>query len=427
MGIYVFCASTGENTITERGEYATYQNSLNAYGENLRKKEIIIPNIKTFINNGNRLGRVPLGYDHFGPRVKNPHKVQGFQEILINKEGEILRKGFELKLTGRYSDVQIIKKLEALGLKIRPQKLSKIWRNPFYCGVSISSFIETPVIGNWEPLISQVDFKKIQKILENNPSGFQHNSIDTTKILGAKFSKCSECNGTITAYLNKKKNIYYYKCPNCNINANAVTTKNSKTKGLINLFVSHLKSYTIPEPLLKLIKMQIEKSFVDLNKANHQNQKELELALKTANRQIQEIKIEWGLNKKPEEICKLAIAKLEDDIFNINQQLDSLPSIKSNLEEKINKAIDNLQNIDALWLSLKYEGQRLLQQTLFPNGLTIDLKNREFLTSEINTFFSLIKTLSISYSENKMGINQSETDLSPIVARPGFEPGTSGL
>jgi len=33
----------------------------------------------------------------------------------------------------------------------------------------------------------------------------------------------------------------------------------------------------------------------------------------------------------------------------------------------------------------------------------------------------------ISYKENKKGINQSENDLSPLVARPGFEPGTSGL
>ena len=33
----------------------------------------------------------------------------------------------------------------------------------------------------------------------------------------------------------------------------------------------------------------------------------------------------------------------------------------------------------------------------------------------------------ISYKENKKGIKQNEPELSPLVARPGFEPGTSGL
>ena len=33
----------------------------------------------------------------------------------------------------------------------------------------------------------------------------------------------------------------------------------------------------------------------------------------------------------------------------------------------------------------------------------------------------------MNYKENKKGINQFETDLSPLVARPEFEPGTSGL
>jgi hypothetical protein len=54
-------------------------------------------------------------------------------------------------------------------------------------------------------------------------------------------------------------------------------------------------------------------------------------------------------------------------------------------------------------------------------------KNHRYLTKNVNSYFGLINTLSTSYKENKKGINQTDADLSPLVARSGFEPETSGL
>ena len=56
-----------------------------------------------------------------------------------------------------------------------------------------------------------------------------------------------------------------------------------------------------------------------------------------------------------------------------------------------------------------------------------DPENHRYLTKNVNSYFGLINTLSTSYKENKKGINQSSADLSPLVARSGFEPETSGL
>jgi hypothetical protein len=64
---------------------------------------------------------------------------------------------------------------------------------------------------------------------------------------------------------------------------------------------------------------------------------------------------------------------------------------------------------------------------LFPEGVLYDPENHRYLTKKVNSYFGLINTISRNYRENKKGINQSDTDLSPFVARPGFEPGTSGL
>ena len=427
LGVFVYDVSTGDNTLTERGELNVYTSSINAFRDNVIRKEILRPNIVERMSEGVIMGKAPMGYDHFGPRVSNISKIQGIQELVVNRDGEFLKIAFGYKLSGQYSDAQIIKKLLALGFKIRPQKLSKIWRNPFYCGILVSKFLPNPVKGKWEPLISESQFIKLQKLLQENPSGFQHNSNDLPKVLGAKFSKCSNCGGTITGYLNKLKKIYYYKCPKCNKNANADTTPHSKNKGLNSIFACYLASFKIPDSIVELVKLQTSKIFSELNKENTILTETLKANREKIEKQIISIKKDWGLGLKPEDVCKIAINDLELKLVAISQELERAPSPTSNLNKILEIAINNLQNIDKMWLSLNYDGKRSLQKAMFPLGLTIDLENRQFLTNQENNFISLINSISTTYVQNKKGINQALPDLSPMVARPGFEPGTSGL
>jgi hypothetical protein len=47
--------------------------------------EIIRPAMQTFIKNGGRFGSAPLGYDHYGPRVKKEGFLSSKQRFEINK------------------------------------------------------------------------------------------------------------------------------------------------------------------------------------------------------------------------------------------------------------------------------------------------------------------------------------------------------
>ncbi len=89
--------------------------------------------------------------------------------------------------------------------------------------------------------------------------------------------------------------------------------------------------------------------------------------------------------------------------------------------------MNKLQNIDQLWVSLKYEGRTLLQRTLFPNGIKVDLKNRMNLTGESNKFIELINTFSMNYDKKENGNQHILNADSHLVARMGIEPITSGL
>jgi len=89
-----------------------------------------------------------------------------------------------------------------------------------------------------------------------------------------------------------------------------------------------------------------------------------------------------GLNK--EQICKI----------RVNEKLDI-----------VIKNIDFIKN----------------KTNLFPVGVLYDFEKHRYLIKNVNSYFGLINILSTNYNKNKIGIKQDELELSPLVARTGFE------
>ena len=84
-------------------------------------------------------------------------------------------------------------------------------------------------------------------------------------------------------------------------------------------------------------------------------------------------------------------------------------------------------NVNRIWGSSNLENKRILCKILFPRGLFYDPKKHQYLTKGMNQYFSLINSLSLDYKLNKKGNSPVLFEDSLSVARPGFEPGTSGL
>jgi site-specific DNA recombinase len=126
LGVHLIETSTGNSTTSERGKVSIYESLFHAYKENIERMEIIIPAMQTFIKKGGRFGSAPLGYDHYGPRVKREGFLSSKQRFEINKTGEILKDAWKWKASGLYNDVQIIDKLAQRGVKVIPQYISKV-------------------------------------------------------------------------------------------------------------------------------------------------------------------------------------------------------------------------------------------------------------------------------------------------------------
>ena len=147
--------------------------------------------MKKFVKSGQNFGVVPIGYDHYGPRVVDPLKRDVSQRIEINEDGIKLRNAWKWKLEG-LSDVEIIRRLDGVGVKITKQNISAMWRRPFYIGVQTNAFLDgKPIKGNWEPLISEEVFWRVQNILEGNNQGYTiEKNNDSRPLIGTLLLPC---------------------------------------------------------------------------------------------------------------------------------------------------------------------------------------------------------------------------------------------
>jgi DNA invertase Pin-like site-specific DNA recombinase len=269
MGVHIIEVSTGKNTTTDRGEHEIFESLLYARKENIERGEVTMPGLIRFIEQGDWLGVVPRGYDHFGTRVTRSQYVTGKQKIVINNEGELLKKAWKWKLQGD-ADFTIIEKLSVMGLVLSKQFISAMWRKPFYCGISTHKYLQGKSIkGNWEGLVSVTDFQKINESLDSKSNnGYEQSKFHEGRPLQSLLY-CGVCGTKITGY--KAKKLYdYYKCNNNNCETKDMNAINSsKSKGLNDIFVEYLSQYELKANHVEAFKEQIKLTIRSLEKDSY--------------------------------------------------------------------------------------------------------------------------------------------------------------
>ncbi len=387
LGVHLIEVCSGISTTTERGKVAIYESLFYAYKENLERKEILIPSMMAYVQKGYRLGVTPIGYDHYGPRVRSEIFFRRQQKIVINKEGELLAQAWQWKASGLYSDAQIIQKLSVRGLQISPQKLSSIWRNPFYCGININRMLTEPVKGNWEPLVTKQVFIKVQQLLENNHSGYQHKKEKANRPL-LRLLKCNNCDNYLTGYMIHKKNLHYYCCQKCKgVSLNANTTPKSRRRGAHDLFLDLLDKYHIADYIIPLIALQLTKLFNYYHNAAPGNNYTVESQLKALEEKRKALKIRYGLGEVSMEIYDLTSTYLTKQIQVVEKELEAVLPKVSDQAKLLESSLQKLKNgLSVLWNSCSLDDKRRIQRLLFPEGIYYDIKNHGYQIRRVNHF-----------------------------------------
>lgn len=429
IGVHLIEITSGKNTFTARGEAEIMESLINARKENLERLEHTIPGLITLIKNGDWLGKAPKGYTHYGKKVKDSNNITGVQKIVINEEGIILQKAWNWKLQGE-QDFIIIQKLNDLGLCVSKQFLSSMWRNPFYCGISAHKFLKGNVVtGKWEQMISVNDFQSINAVLDGKPNvGYTQSKLSEDRPLQS-ILYCGDCNTKMTGYVAKEK-FHYYKCQNKDCSCkdmNANSSKKSLQKGLNNIFEEYLNTYSLNDVYIDAFKAQMKLTISNIEKEQKVDKKSISDKIDEVQIKLEKLENRYIYDGLDTTTYHKHKSQLETELGELSTKNLKLDKAISNQDSKINSCTIIAQNISKYWSSGNIETKMKIQNLVFPNGVVINPKNRQYRTSKVNSIFTASASFSSDYDLKENDASDDLSDASCLVAGTGLEPMTFGL
>lgn len=357
------------------------------------------------------------------PRGYSAVKEGKVRTIVINEEGEMLRKAFIWKSEGM-KDSKIIQKLKTLGFSISKQDLSRNFTKPFYCGLINHGLLDGDVVqGNHPKLISLDIFLKVNGIRENSANyGVPHEK-EREELPLKVYVKCDRCKQPFTGYSRNKKTslnlfvYYYYKCRTDGCKCN------KRADDLHSLYVEELAKYAIKENLLTVVNYELENYFHEITKDRVEEEKQLKHQLTEVNKKIENIEEKYYvLNEMTAEVFKKFSSRFEDEKYKIVKLLEECSFSISNLQESIVEVTHFTDKINAGWTFSDISAKETLQNIIFPEGIYYDRENHSFRTPKVNFIFELIARQISNTDENGKATNHLTDDLSLAAEKEGFEP-----
>ena len=409
QGISVLSVTQPADTDTPSGRLQQNIHFIFSQYDNEVRRERTMAGTREKLLRGYWIGAVPPGYDKI--------KINKEGKIVINETGKLIKKAFHWRAYHRMPSTEIVAKLRKLGLNMYPQKLSKIFHNPFYCGLIAHGALRGKVIEGKHPaLISKEIFLKVNDILHQERFKGKH-AKEMPEVPLKHFVKCAtHTNRILTGYLVRKKGLYYYKCgvKGCNTNRSAKVF-HLKFKGLLN-------KYTINSELINPIREQLYFKINELTKESKEQKGRLKERLNEIEKTIEVAQKKHFLGEIDHEVYEKYMPKYRQEKSQILIEIQKLSKKSSNLDKFIDKFLEMLPDLANLWDSGTLKAREKLQHLVFPEGIFYDRKSDEVRTVRVNTLFELTRRISDIYEAMKKGHFHDFDEMSLNAEEEGFEP-----
>ena len=420
-GITVFSASSNYDARTPEGEWMQGVELCNSRHDNAIKSRDVINSGRTALRKGHWITRAPLGYD----MVTIPS--QQTQSITVNEKGVLIRKAFKMKVNENMSNEEVRVKMKTYGLDLNKQTWSRIFSNIFYAGYFSHPFLEGDVIrGPHEPLVSLLDFYKINNIvLKTHTRGYETKADkEYAPLLGS--IKCPVCGGNLTASLSTKmrkkygRDVGYYVCSHKNCKCNIATKKAN------SFFEAWLDGVSLPEGMSEALELQLRKAFPVLNKQSMTEVVDIKTRLAHKATEIEQVEYNLAMAPSPKvmEICTKQLEKLEAEKKAIEVELNEKNKEILNLNEYISYGLSLKDNMLKLWQLSSLSQKRHIQKLVFPDGIVYSKENDDIEPLSKNDFLFVYPSEIGSCEQKESGQTSNFTDLSALAPLLGLEPRT---
>ncbi len=410
MGILIKSASMPIDTDSPMGSaMEDFQLLWGKLDNDVRRSKCIDGMIST-LKKGKWCGMAPIGYRW--------DKNKGML-VVDEVKGPLIRKAFQWRHDepGITSE-EIRARLKKLGLDIPRQTMSKLFRNPIYCGLIAHSLTPGLVFqGQHEAILDHKIFLEVNEAIRGkNKSGWMVNE-ENIHLALKRFMMCDECGTPLTGYIVQKKGIHYYKCrkKGCGTNKNA--------ESLDGLFLTELKNYHIENELIPLIQMEMREAAMEKIPAVLEEESQMQKSLTDIDATMK------AMRKKL--IVEGSITRTEHDEFaiplnaektKIEKKLLEMREMSSNLLDQFENCIWVAAKLAVVWEKGGYRTRQIIQSMAFPNGMSYDKKNDAVRTEKVNDIVTRSSDLGPKLVENKSGRSHQKTTSSRWVPQTGIEP-----
>ena len=380
--------------------------------DNQLRRDKTITGMKELLLKGFWTWQVPLGYKDLNAGRAVDRK------IVVDPKYKNLKKAFEWKARG-VPKSEICKRLEKYNIKLDQRRIHEILANPFYCGIIVNDMIPGEVIeGQHEALVSKKLFLDANNLKSsiNHPKTHQMVSEDLPLKV---FMKCTSCGNPMTGFHVKKKDLFYYKC-RTNGCSNLLNTKKAHSQ-----FKNLLSKYEVNGVKLEILKDQVRDEFLKIIKEKVTDKKALQMSIKEIKKKVESIEERFVTGEIDKSLYEKFKLKYEAELTQKRELLDGEKIKSSNLEKCIEFTTNLSSKLHNTWELGNSLEKMKFQNMVFPSGISLDPENKRVQTPRINSFFSLINSLSEFSKNKKSGKLTRNRQKSAFVTSEGFKPSTS--
>lgn len=359
-------------------------------------------------------------------------------EKYIDKDPEkfdLVRKWWEMILSGQYTVDESLSKITAMGLTSRKGKpVSRTtayytFRNPFYTG----SFLYKEVVhqGKHTPMVTWEEFDRVQDII----GGKKYRKEDTDPLPYKGFVRCKECGHIITGEKHVKKykksgkeqTFYYYRCSKGQKDK-LCTQPYMKADEFNKQVGEYLSSLEVDPKLIDWVRGVLKRQNAE-EFGHDRKQKELQtkrlIDISERKEFLFKMKIEGLYSDEDFEQKKQVLLKEEEEIKSMSQRgrLDYWEGV-------INDSLTFVTALKQKFYNANPATKRMILQALSSN---LFFENKK-LELDAKTAFILLKQTEKTISDENIAlepqnsaINRDNVEVSKNVVTPsGFEPELTG-
>ncbi len=346
--------------------------SVHQFDNDLRTRRTI-DGMKKALSMGRWPFKGPLG-------LPNSPKGSGLASLIQDPvRAPLIRQAFELIATGEMSKIEALRQVTALGLTtatgkpISSQHFTKILRNKIYAGWIILEDWDISVRGDFEPIVSEETFQRVQEVLDSRGLKKSHHTLDNPMFPLRRFIRCSWCDTPMTGNAPNGGPHRYYFCRNSACKGDGEKRVSVRTEDLERTFLDLVGSM-VPRPELVSLFAEIVR---DVWTKRHRAQ---------AVRRDQLARRLDELRSARNALVDAHVHKRQLDADTFQEQMERNRSDEAQLKRQLAEAAQKVPEVEsilpfaervlrdpgALWEDSELPRRQRLQRYLFPEGLRFD-------------------------------------------------------